>query len=61
MDKILERAIDKLEAKAEKDEKLLWEVYHKLKDSRQGDDNDLYMAREEILKMLKDNGYELPF
>ena len=32
MDKILERAIDKLEAKAEKDEKLLWEVYHKLKD-----------------------------
>ena len=61
MDKILERAIDRLEAKAENDERLLWDIYHELKESRQGDENDLYMAREKILKMLKENGYDLPF
>ena len=61
MNKILEKAIDELEQKAISRDVLLWNIYHELKESKLGDENDLQMAREKILKMLKDNSYDLPF
>jgi hypothetical protein len=61
MNETYKKAMTDFEEKAERNERLLWDIFHELKEARKGDENDIKMAVIKIQDSLKENGFDMPF